>query len=46
MLVKQLLQLKITKSYSIKVVSVTEGVTFDPDDPGSFFYAGLMFPLL
>lgn len=33
---------KLQKSYAIKVVSVTEGVTFDADDPGSFFYAGLM----
>jgi len=33
---------KLQKTYAIKVVSVTEGVTFDADDPGSFFYAGLM----
>lgn len=33
---------KLQRQYAIKVVSVTEGVTFDADDPGSFFYAGLM----
>jgi site-specific DNA recombinase len=26
----------------VKLVSVNEGITFDADDPGSFFYAGLM----
>lgn len=33
---------KLQRKFAIKVVSVTEGVTFDADDPGSFFYAGLM----
>ncbi len=33
---------KLQRQYAIKVVSVSEGVTFDADDPGSFFYAGLM----
>ena len=33
---------KLQKQFAIKVVSVSEGVTFDADDPGSFFYAGLM----
>jgi site-specific DNA recombinase len=33
---------KLQKKFAIKVVSVSEGVTFDADDPGSFFYAGLM----
>jgi len=28
--------------FSIKIVSVSEGIIFDPNDPGSFFYAGLM----
>lgn len=33
---------KLQRQFAIKVVSVSEGVTFDADDPGSFFYAGLM----
>ena len=33
---------KLQKKFAIKVVSVSEGVTFDANDPGSFFYAGLM----
>jgi site-specific DNA recombinase len=33
---------KLQRQFAIKVVSVAEGVTFDADDPGSFFYAGLM----
>ncbi len=33
---------KLQKKFAVKVVSVSEGVTFDADDPGSFFYAGLM----
>ncbi|GLU56183.1 hypothetical protein Dfri01_56440 [Dyadobacter frigoris] len=33
---------KLQRQYAIKVVSVSEGITFDADDPGSFFYAGLM----
>ena len=32
----------LQRQFSIKVVSVSEGVTFDADDPGSFFYTGLM----
>ena len=28
--------------YSINVVSVVEGITFDKNDPGSFFYTGLL----
>lgn len=33
---------KLQRQFAIKVVSVSEGITFDADDPGSFFYAGLM----
>ncbi|MGI8583427.1 MAG: recombinase family protein [Chitinophagaceae bacterium] len=33
---------KLQRKFAVKVVSVSEGVTFDADDPGSFFYAGLM----
>jgi len=33
---------KLQKQFGVSVVSVNEGVIFDGDDPGSFFYAGLM----
>lgn len=33
---------KLQRQFAIKVVSVSEGITFDADDPASFFYAGLM----
>lgn len=33
---------KLQKQYGIKVVSVTENITFDAHDPLSFFYSGLM----
>lgn len=33
---------KLQKKFAVKLVSVNEGITFDADDPGSFFYAGLM----
>jgi len=33
------------KKYGIQVVSVTEGITFDYDTPGSFFRAGLQLLL-
>ena len=33
------------KKYSIQIVSVTEGITFDYDTPGSFFRAGLQLLL-
>ena len=36
---------KIQKKYSIQVVSVTEGITFDYETPGSFFRAGLQLLL-
>jgi len=32
----------LQKKFAVKLVSVNEGITFDADDPGSFFYAGLM----
>lgn len=32
---------KLQKKYSVQVVSVTEGITFDYETPGSFFRAGL-----
>ncbi|MDX6187840.1 recombinase family protein [Flavobacterium sp. Fl-318] len=35
----------LQKKYSIQVVSVTEGITFDYDTPGSFFRAGLQLLL-
>ncbi len=35
----------LQKRYSIQVVSVTEGITFDYDTPGSFFRAGLQLLL-
>lgn len=34
---------KLQRLYSIKIVSTSEGVTVDYDDPGSFFFAGLRF---
>lgn len=36
---------KLQQSYSIQIVSVTEGITFDYDTPGSFFRAGLQLLL-
>ena len=36
---------KLQKKYSIQVVSVTEGITFDYETPGSFFRAGLQLLL-
>ncbi len=36
---------KLQRKYSIQVVSVTEGITFDYDTPGSFFRAGLQLLL-
>jgi site-specific DNA recombinase len=33
---------KLQRKYAIKITSVAEGITFDADDPVSFFYAGLM----
>ena len=36
---------KLQRSYSIQIVSVTEGITFDYDTPGSFFRAGLQLLL-
>ncbi len=33
---------QLQNKYSISVVSVIEGVTFDRNDPGSFFYTGLL----
>lgn len=35
----------LQRKYSIQVVSVTEGITFDYDTPGSFFRAGLQLLL-
>jgi site-specific DNA recombinase len=35
----------LQKKYSIQVVSVTEGITFDYETPGSFFRAGLQLLL-
>ena len=35
----------LQKLYSIQIVSVTEGITFDYDTPGSFFRAGLQLLL-
>ncbi len=35
----------LQRRYSIQVVSVTEGITFDYDTPGSFFRAGLQLLL-
>lgn len=35
----------LQKRYGIQVVSVTEGITFDYDTPGSFFRAGLQLLL-
>lgn len=35
----------LQKKYSIQVVSVTEGIVFDYDTPGSFFRAGLQLLL-
>ena len=35
----------LQKKYAIQVVSVTEGITFDYDTPGSFFRAGLQLLL-
>ena len=35
----------LQKKYSIQVVSVTEGIIFDYDTPGSFFRAGLQLLL-
>ncbi|GEP90751.1 hypothetical protein CTE07_23960 [Chitinophaga terrae (ex Kim and Jung 2007)] len=35
----------LQKKYNIQVVSVTEGITFDYDTPGSFFRAGLQLLL-
>ncbi|MDX9880542.1 MAG: recombinase family protein [Prolixibacteraceae bacterium] len=35
----------LQRKYSIQVVSVTEGITFDYDAPGSFFRAGLQLLL-
>ena len=38
-----LMKIKMLQNkYSINVVSVVEGVTFDKNDPGSFFYTGLL----
>ncbi len=36
---------KLQKKYNIQVVSVTEGITFDYETPGSFFRAGLQLLL-
>lgn len=36
---------KLQRKYNIQVVSVTEGITFDYDTPGSFFRAGLQLLL-
>lgn len=36
---------KLQQTYSIQIVSVTEGITFDYDTPGSFFRAGLQLLL-
>ena len=36
---------KLQQAYSIQIVSVTEGITFDYDTPGSFFRAGLQLLL-
>ncbi|SHK41625.1 Site-specific DNA recombinase [Flagellimonas taeanensis] len=36
---------RLQKIYSIQIVSVTEGITFDYETPGSFFRAGLQFLL-
>ncbi|MCA5004963.1 recombinase family protein [Sphingobacterium bovistauri] len=36
---------ELQKKYSIQVVSVTEGIIFDYDTPGSFFRAGLQLLL-
>lgn len=36
---------QLQKKYSIQVVSVTEGITFDYETPGSFFRAGLQLLL-
>jgi site-specific DNA recombinase len=33
---------QLQNKFSINVVSVVEGVTFDRNDPGSFFYTGLL----
>lgn len=33
---------KLQRQFSIKIASVFEGVIFDADDPGSFFYSGMM----
>lgn len=35
----------LQKKYNIQVVSVTEGIIFDYDTPGSFFRAGLQLLL-
>src|SRR3546814_14624948 len=35
----------LQRKYSVQVVSVTEGITFDYDTPGSFFRAGLQLLL-
>lgn len=36
---------RLQRKYNIQVVSVTEGITFDYDTPGSFFRAGLQLLL-
>ncbi|MBE9583396.1 recombinase family protein [Mucilaginibacter sp. JRF] len=36
---------QLQRKYSIQIVSVTEGITFDYDTPGSFFRAGLQLLL-
>ena len=36
---------KLQKQYSIQIVSVTEGITFDYDTPGSYFRTGLQLLL-
>uniref|UniRef100_UPI00227B3964 recombinase family protein n=2 Tax=Flavobacteriaceae TaxID=49546 RepID=UPI00227B3964 len=36
---------RLQKIYSIQIVSVSEGITFDYETPGSFFRAGLQFLL-
>lgn len=36
---------KLQKKYSIQIVSVTEGITFDYNTPGSFFRTGLQLLL-
>jgi site-specific DNA recombinase len=33
---------QLQNKYAISIVSVVEGVTFDRNDPGSFFYTGLL----